>query len=395
MKKIILMLAASAFVMSCKNLADNEFEIAGTVDPSLNGKNLILEKQGGPMGFVPVDTVKIEDGKFLFKGNVTEPEFHFISLDGQPMNKLDIILEHGTIDVELDKDTLAKSKRSGTYNNEMITNYVELNKKSGDEEKAFVKKNTPLFQKAMESKDQAAMDKLNNEYKTLKERINKEKNDKDLKFIKDNPKAYINLFLISNMVNGGFKTPEEAKKLFNSLDADLKKTAKAKELAKAFDPAPAMPEAPAAPAEAPGKSNAEVGSTAPAFSAATPAGKQFSLKEAMGKVTIIDFWASWCKPCRMENPNVVAMYNELHAKGLNIIGVSLDKDAAKWKEAIAADKLTWNHVSNLKFWDEPIAQQYGVQSIPATFVLDANGKIVAKDLRGAELKAKVAELLAK
>lgn len=392
------MLAASAFVMSCKNLAENEFEIAGTVDPSLNGKSLILEKQGGPMGFVPVDTVKIEDGKFLFKGNVKEPEFHFISLDGQPMNKLDIILEHGTIDIELDKDTLAKSKRSGTYNNEMITNYVELNKKSGDEEKAFVKKNTPLFQKAMESKDQAAMDKLNNEYRILKERINKEKNAKDLEFIKENPKAYINLFLISNMVNGGLKTPEEGKKLFNSLDADLKNTTKAKELAKAFDPAPAapaMPQAPAAPAEAPGKSNAEAGTTAPAFSANTPAGKQLSLKEAMGKVTIIDFWASWCKPCRMENPNVVAMYNEFHAKGLNIIGVSLDKDAAKWKEAIAADKLTWNHVSNLKFWDEPIALQYGVQSIPATFVLDANGKIVAKDLRGAELKAKVAELLAK
>jgi thiol-disulfide isomerase/thioredoxin len=114
----------------------------------------------------------------------------------------------------------------------------------------------------------------------------------------------------------------------------------------------------------------------------------------MGKVTIIDFWASWCKPCRMENPNVVALYKEFHAKGLNIIGVSLDKDAAKWKEAIAADKLTWNHVSNLKFWDEPIAAEYNVRSIPATFILDAKGNVVAQDLRGEELKAKVKELLA-
>jgi peroxiredoxin len=85
----------------------------------------------------------------------------------------------------------------------------------------------------------------------------------------------------------------------------------------------------------------------------------------------------------------------LHSKGLNIVGVSLDKDAAKWKEAIAKDKLTWTHVSNLKFWDEPIAAQYGVQAIPATFILDASGKIVAKDLRGAELRAKIIELLAK
>ncbi len=119
------------------------------------------------------------------------------------------------------------------------------------------------------------------------------------------------------------------------------------------------------------------------------------MKESLGKVTIVDFWASWCGPCRAENPNVVAIYKEFHAKGLNIVGVSLDKDAAKWKEAIAKDNLTWTHVSNLKFWDEPIAAQYKVQSIPATFILDASGKVVAKDLRGEELKAKVQELLAK
>lgn len=92
---------------------------------------------------------------------------------------------------------------------------------------------------------------------------------------------------------------------------------------------------------------------------------------------------------------MVAIYKELHAKGLNIVGVSLDKDVKKWKQAIAKDKLTWTQVSNLKFWDEPIAAQYEVQSIPATFVLDASGKVVAKDLRGDELKAKIIELLAK
>jgi thiol-disulfide isomerase/thioredoxin len=120
-----------------------------------------------------------------------------------------------------------------------------------------------------------------------------------------------------------------------------------------------------------------------------------SLKESLGKVTIVDFWASWCGPCRKENPNVVAIYKELHSKGLNIIGVSLDKEAKAWKEAIAKDNLTWTQVSNLKFWEEPIAAQYGVQSIPATFILDATGKVVAQDLRGDELRAKVLELLAK
>jgi peroxiredoxin len=89
------------------------------------------------------------------------------------------------------------------------------------------------------------------------------------------------------------------------------------------------------------------------------------------------------------------LYKEFHSKGLNIVGVSLDKDAAKWKEAISKDKLTWIQVSHLKFWEEPIAIQYNVQSIPATFILDASGKVVAKDLRGDELRAKINELLSK
>ena len=114
-----------------------------------------------------------------------------------------------------------------------------------------------------------------------------------------------------------------------------------------------------------------------------------------GKFVLLEFWASWCAPCRKENPNVVALYDEFHDKGLNIIGVSLDKegDANKWKDAITADKLTWTQISNLQYWNEPIAKKYNVKSIPATFILDASGKIVAKDLRGEELRAKVIELL--
>jgi alkyl hydroperoxide reductase subunit AhpC len=92
---------------------------------------------------------------------------------------------------------------------------------------------------------------------------------------------------------------------------------------------------------------------------------------------------------------MVALYDEFHSKGLNIVGVSLDKDAAKWKEAIAKDKLTWVQISHLKFWEEPIAIQYKVQSIPATFVFDSSGTLVAKDLRGEELRAKIKELLSK
>ena len=113
-----------------------------------------------------------------------------------------------------------------------------------------------------------------------------------------------------------------------------------------------------------------------------------------GKVLLIDFWASWCGPCRRENPNVVATYNEFKGQGFEILGVSLDKTQAAWAGAVASDGLTWTHVSDLRGWTNAAAQQYGVNSIPATFLLDREGKIVARNLRGEALRAKVAELVA-
>ena len=118
-----------------------------------------------------------------------------------------------------------------------------------------------------------------------------------------------------------------------------------------------------------------------------------SLNESLGKVTLIDFWASWCAPCRQANPEVVALYNEFHNKGLNIISVSLDEDVKRWKDAIAADKLVWTQVSNLKEMKDPIALQYGVTQIPTAFLLDASGKVIAVDLSSDDLKAKINALL--
>lgn len=136
-----------------------------------------------------------------------------------------------------------------------------------------------------------------------------------------------------------------------------------------------------------------VGASAPEIALNDTTGKPVPLSSLRGKYVLIDFWASWCGPCRAENPNVVRMYNKFKDKGFAIYSVSLDQAKANWTKAIRNDNLTWTHVSDLKFWQSAAAQQYGVQAIPATFLLDKDGKIIAKNLRGEALEQKLEEIL--
>ncbi|MFV0522468.1 MAG: redoxin domain-containing protein [Mangrovibacterium sp.] len=135
------------------------------------------------------------------------------------------------------------------------------------------------------------------------------------------------------------------------------------------------------------------GKEAPDFTLNTPDGKEVSLKDFRGKYVLVDFWASWCGPCRGENPNVVKAYNKYKGKNFDILGVSLDKDKAKWEEAIKKDGLTWTQVSDLNAWESSVVKLYGVGAIPASFLIDPDGKIIAKDLRGEELDKKLDSLL--
>ena len=141
------------------------------------------------------------------------------------------------------------------------------------------------------------------------------------------------------------------------------------------------------------KKRLAIGIPAPEISMTDPEGKPFSLSSLRGKVVLIDFWASWCRPCRMENPNVVRVYNAYKAYGFDILSVSLDQNKDAWLKAIESDGLTWHHVSDLKGWQSAAGKLYGVGSIPFTVLVDREGKIVAKGLRGEELEKKVKELL--
>lgn len=383
MKRILLLLTVSAVFLSCNKAGDNEYIISGTIKGIANGKTVILEKQDEMGQLKAVDTVKIEEGKFTFTGSAKEPEIHLIQVE-TVQGKMPFVLENGDIEVVVNKDSIQNSKATGTYNNDEFTKFnTDIAKSQKAIQKKimdFQTKNMQKMQLARQSNDTAVINQLMAEYQA----IQKEAATIYLNFAENHPKALISALIIDSMLNDPEADFAKMKKIYTNFDESLKNIKPGKSIKTKLDKV-------AAPVAG---ASTEVGSIAPDFSAPNPEGKSISLKQSLGKVTIIDFWASWCNPCRAENPIVVALYAKYHDKGLNIIGVSLDKDAAKWKEAIAKDKLTWNQISNLKFWDEPIAATYGVKSIPATFLLDASGKIVAKDLHGEALNTKISELLA-
>ena len=373
MKKIFSILGAAVILASCNNNTVDGYAISGEVKGVEDGTKVFLKKQVG-MDYQSLDSTEVKAGKFELKGLVDEVGLSALTFGSDDVN-IPLVLENGKINVKFNAENIEESKVSGTKNNDSFNSFNENVSKLRKDIQEFQQNANSLFEEARSTNNSKVMDSLlaiNDEKMESLTNYNKT-------FIKENNDSFIATLLLSQMTQGGALQPEEAQELFSKFTEEAKKYQPSKELSEFL-----------------GKiAKVGIGQKAPDFSAPNPEGKEVSLKESLGKVTIIDFWASWCSPCRIENPNVVRIYNKYHDQGLNIIGVSLDRDADSWKQAIEKDQLTWTQVSHLQYWNDPIAKEYSVRGIPATFILDENGVIVARDLRGDELEKKIAELLNK
>lgn len=353
----------------------NEFVISGKAEGVFNGVRVYLKtSENGQKGRI-TDTAIVVNEAFNFKGKIDGSGMRILTIDGI-VGQTALVLEPEQIEVTIYKDSIYQSEVSGGNNNVIFNSY-----KNGYQD--LVEKVSGLRQAYVLAQGDADAIKEIQERNTI---LRSELKDYGLNFLKQNPDSDFSLMLLDGITGQQGFDAKMASEVFELMPQALlnkptntimaqKINAKINIALNTFEP--------------------KIGAKAPDFTAPNPDGEMITLSNILGKVTILDFWASWCRPCRIENPNFVKIYEQYHAKGLEIISVSLDRNNQKqrWVEAIEKDQLNWYNVSNLKFWHDPLAQLYNVSSIPATFILDKDGEILATKLRGGALEAKISELL--
>lgn len=358
-----------------KTASENEFMISGEAKGVFNGMRVYLKTSENGQKGSATDTAIVANEAFEFKGKIEGAEMRIITIDGI-VGQTALVLEPEQIEVTIYKDSIYKSEVRGGNNNIIFNSY-----KNGYQ--ALVEKVNSLRQAYVLAEGNADAVREIQKRNTI---LRSELKDYGLNFLKQNPDSDFSLMLLDGITGQQGFDAKMASEVFKLMPQALlnkpTNTIMAQKITDKINTALNTFEV-------------EVGVKAPDFTAPNPDGEMITLSKILGKVTILDFWASWCRPCRIENPNFVKIYDQYHAKGLEIISVSLDRNNQKqrWVEAIEKDQLNWYNVSNLKFWQDPLAQLYNVSSIPATFILDKKGIVLATKLRGAALETKIAELL--
>ena len=374
MKKLFLFLIfpAAAFAQS----PAKEFNVKGKLESFKPVDKVFFGYRDGDN--YTRDSATLKNGEFTFKGTVSEPTVAMLSVryEKQPGEErakqqgMSFFLEPAKIEINA-KDSIKNNKVKGS------AGQADLEK----------------LQKAQEESS-TELNKLYDEYGVAKKASNKEEmsrleekiNEADEQmrekvfgsFLHQNPSSPLALYALQQYA-GWDIDPSKVEPLYNLLPSSQKERASAKALKDLLDIA----------------KKTAVGSVAMDFSQNDTLGHPVALSSFRGKYVLVDFWASWCGPCRAENPNVVKTFNKFKDKNFTVLGVSLDRPNGKekWMKAIHDDGLAWNHVSDLKFWDNEAAKQYGIRAIPQNVLIDPQGKIIAKNLNGEKLDKKLSELL--
>ncbi|MEM7084641.1 MAG: TlpA disulfide reductase family protein [Bacteroidota bacterium] len=369
MRRLTYLFITVLFI-SCNSSDSDTYKLDGNALGYTDGTEVLLFEIDDNNQSSIKDTLIITNGKFsasYAKSDVTA--LHLLKIGNSP--NIMFFTENEDLRANIYKDSITSSFVTGGKQNEL---YVAYNKEMSKMLKKRLATNQ-AYKTAQAEQDGILVNELRQENIALASKERAFKRD----FVKENGNSIFGLMLASELYQKKELTTAEVNNIIDGLGPKLASHNLVSDLKMVME----------------ANKRAEIGGLAPQFAAPDPDGNTLSLKDAMGKYTIIDFWASWCRPCRMENPNVVRVYNKYHEKGLNIISVSLDKAGQKerWLKAIKDDQMDWHHVSNLKFWQDPIAKQYSVRSIPATFLLDEQGNIIDKNLRGPALEARIASLL--
>lgn len=366
MRNLVAILILSLAVFSCQRAKD-EFSIKGSIAGVEKGK-VYLQKivDGSPKS---IDSTNVEGGKFAFKGKMETPDIRILKLN-QHDYFAQFFVDNAEITVTAKKDSLRNTKVTGSPSQDIFQIYIKEYERMSKQGNDLQQK----YQAAMSGGKADEAKKAEIDFKAMIEDMNVFTKN----FVKEHNNsvvgAYIALLQLSNQIDGA-----ELESITSKFPAEIGKSEYVIKLKELVD----------------GMKKTSVGAVAPDFTMNDQAGKPVKLSSLRGQVVLIDFWASWCKPCRQENPNVVKLYQKYHAKGFEILGVSLDRTKDDWEQAIKDDQLNWLHVSDLQFWQNAAARLYSVNQIPQSFLLDKDGKIIAKGLRGDQLEAKLGELFSK